>query len=119
MKNIIRTDEYSIENLNETIGILYENPNDNKKLILDFGKKNKGDLATCNFIFKSEKLKIVTTSSSCGCTNPTFRKTENEGEQHLTIEFNPSQITNNVSKVATLYLSNSKSISINIIINKL
>ena len=118
MENIIKTEDYSLENLNPTIGIIYENPNDSKKLILDFGRKTKKDLCTCNFIFKSEKYKIVTTSASCGCTNPSFRSTENDNEQHVTIEFKPSHITNNVSKIASLYLSNGKTISINIIINK-
>ena len=116
MRNKIETKDFSIENLNPQIATIYpkldnveyngfslENP-----LILDFGKKEKGDLATCNLLFKSEKYKINSTGASCGCTRPTVSQTEDG--QLVTVNFDTNKITNNVRKVVSLYVNNNSAI---------
>lgn len=124
MENKITSKDFTITNLNEGIATIYPKNKDIEyrsfdNLVLDFGKKEKGDLTTCNFLFESSDYKITATSSSCGCTSPTFRSTENENVQHVTISFDSSKITNNVSKVATLYLNNNKkALKFNLVINK-
>ena len=127
MENIINGKGFKIENLNPTIGTLYPlfpdreyTGFDNNTLVLDFGNDRKpGDITTINFLFKSDEYKISTTSASCGCTNPTYRKTENNNEYHVTIEFRSDQITQNVSKWATLYLNNNRfMLKINVVMNR-
>ena len=123
MEKIV-TKDLEIENLTPQIGTFkLTKPTeeytgfDTNYLILDLGDKNKGDFTTCNFTFKSDKYKITSTGSSCGCTNPIFQNTE--GGQFVTVVFDSKKITKNVSKWFTLYLNNSESeLKINLIINK-
>lgn len=126
MVNIIETEDFKITNLNPeiaTIHPLFENKEykgfDNNYLVIDFGNGRKpGDLTTVNFLFNSTEYVITGAGASCGCTNPTYRNTENKYEYHVTVEFKSNQITRNVSKMATLYLNNnSKMLKFNIIMN--
>lgn len=122
--NKIETEFFSIENATPLIGeFKFTIPLgeytgfDNNYLILDLGEKEKGEFATCNFMFISKEYKITSTASSCGCTNPSFQNTE-EG-QFVTVKYDPNKITKGVDKWFTLYLNNSlKKIKINLIINK-
>lgn len=123
--NKITTPDFSIENLNPQLATIYPQKDnidytgfDTNLLVLDFGKKKKGDLTTCNLLFKSDKYQISSTGASCGCTRPTFIKIE-EGLYQITVDFDSSKIANNVSKYLTVYLNNNtKSIKINLVINK-
>jgi hypothetical protein len=128
MTNTIEGKDFKIDNLNPEIATIYplfEHKEytgfDGNYLVVDFGNNRKpGDLTTVNFIFKSEKYKINSTGASCGCTNPTYRPTENKNEYHVTIEFKSNQITQNVSKMATLYLNNNQHmLKFNIVMNRL
>ena len=122
-KNIVYSkDGFSIENLNPQIAKIYpkyENVDfigyDSNILVLDFGKKNKGDLTTCSLLF-SGSIKIDRTGASCGCTTPSFQKTEN-GDTIVNIVFDSYKVTNSVSKFVDLYGGN-KTFKINLIINK-
>lgn len=127
MINKIEGQDFKIENLNPEIASIYPlfedreyKGFDNNYLVVDFGNgKKPGDLTTVNFIFKSDKFKITGTGASCGCTNPTYRKTENKNEYHVTIEFRSNQIASNVSKMATLYLNNNQHmLKFNIVMNR-
>ena len=90
---------------------------DTNYLILDLGEKEKGDFATCNFMFISDLYKITSTGSSCGCTNPTFQNTDDG--QFVTVVFDSKKITKRVDKWFTLTLNNYlKKLKINLIINK-
>ncbi|MDR1019010.1 MAG: DUF1573 domain-containing protein [Lachnospiraceae bacterium] len=122
-KNIVYSkDGFSIENLNPQIAKIYpkdENLDfrgfDSNILILDFGKKNRGDITTCSLLF-SGNIKIDRTGASCGCTTPSFQKTEN-GNTIVNIVFDSYKITNSVSKFVYLYVGD-KQFKINLIINK-
>lgn len=118
MNTKIKTSNFTIENLNPQIAELYLKENE-EYFVLDFGKKNKGDLTTVTFIFDSEEDKnIVMTGSSCGCTNPSFSKIS-KNSQHVVVQYDSSKITNNVSKWVTLTLNDRSVVKINIVINKL
>lgn len=125
MTNTIQGRDFSIENITPQLATIYpKNQNvpytgfDTNYLILDFGEKNVGDNTTCQFLFRSDTLKIISTGSSCGCTNPVFQDTEEPNKQHVTIKFDSSKVTKNVSKVFTLYVTGNKKIEFNLIINK-
>ena len=127
MVNTIEGKDFKINNLNPEIATIYPlfkdkeyTGFDGNYLVVDFGNDRKpGDLTTVNFIFQSDKYKINSTGASCGCTNPTYRKTENSNEYHVTIEFRSNQITQNVSKMATLYLNNNQHmLKFNIVMNR-
>ena len=122
--NKITGNNFTIENINPQLATIYPQKEDsvytgfdNNLLVLDFGQKKKGDLTTCNLLFKSDILDINSAGASCGCTKPTFIKVE-ENTYQVTVAFDSSKITNNVSKYLTLYLSNNKSIKINLVINR-
>lgn len=124
MSNIIKSEKFSIENLNPQIADLstkletsYE-PGGANYLVLDFGQKTNKDVIVATMLYTSDKEnKIRMTGAGCGCTKPSFRNIS-DTEQHLVIEFDSSKVTNNVSKWVTLTLENSKVIKINIVINK-
>lgn len=120
MSEII-TEDFKIQNLTTQIGeFRITNPDqpfngfDKNYLILDMGEKTKGDFATCNFLFKSEKFKITSTGSSCGCTNPSFQNTGENDSQFVTVVFDPNKIEKNVNKVFTLYMNNDQNIRMKI-----
>jgi hypothetical protein len=124
-RNTIQGKDFTIENITPQLATLYpKNQNveyngfDTNYLILDFGEKVVGDNTTCNFIFRSDKYKIISSGSSCGCTNPSFQDTEEANKQHVTIKFDSSKITKNVSKVFTLYITGNHKLEFNLIINK-
>lgn len=123
MENIVvSTEGFIIENLIPQIATIYPkytetkyNGFDNNILVLDFGEKKTGDLATC--MLKLTGLKLRDTGASCGCTRPTFQQDE-DGNIIVTIEFDPSKISRNVSKIVYLYTQDNKTIKINLVINK-
>lgn len=91
----------------------------NTLLVLDFGKKKVGDLIETVFLVESETDKVVSTSSSCGCTKPTVSNNQ-DGTQTIHVKFDSSKITNNVSKVFTFYFdaAGTKFAKFNLIINR-
>ena len=123
---MIRGNEFTIENLTESTCSVYP-INQNKVytgddasnyLVLDFGKKAKGDITIANLRFTSDEYIITSTSVSCGCTSPSYSKLS-DNSQLVTIEFDSNKITNNVEKAFTLWLNNnSKKIKFSLIINK-
>ena len=81
MGNVIKTSFYELESLNPQIASIYpekDNFEENKDyLILDFGRKTKQDITECNIKVKlPEDLLIYSTTASCGCTRPTFKKVD-------------------------------------------
>lgn len=124
MSKIVAPD-FKIESLTPLIGDFKTSKPDepytgfNKNyLVLDLGKKEKGDFATVNFSFESEKYKITSCGASCGCTKPSFQNID--GKQVVTVYYDPSKITKNVEKNFTLYLNNDMELKIKslLIINK-
>ena len=118
----IETKSFEIENLTPQICDLTLTFTDreytgfnNNYLVIDFGVKSKGDYTTCNLMYRS-KNKITSTSSSCGCTNPTFQNTEDDG-QFVTVAFDTNQVARNVSKWFQLHLKDGGVIKMNLIIN--
>lgn len=126
MSEVIKGKDFEIKNLTPQMGqFKLTDPKkeytgfDTNYLVLDMGSKQKGDHATCNFLFTSDTLKITSTGASCGCTKPSFQMTEKDNEQFVTVVFDPRQITKNVSKWFTLYLNGvEKQIKVNLVINK-
>lgn len=124
MSNIVVSKEgFFIENLNPQIATIYPKfPNneysgfDSNILILDFGKKNKGELATASLKFSGKKLNITGSSSSCGCTNPTIQKVGDE--TIVTVQYDPNKIAQNISKAVYIIFDGVKQLKINLIINK-
>lgn len=123
----MQTDKFEIKNLTPEIGTFRATNSDQpftgfdkNYLILDMGTKSVGEFATVNFMFISDEFKITSTGAACGCTKPSFQNTPDG--QFVTVEFDPSKITANVSKWFTLYLNNraddANRIKINLIINK-
>ncbi len=115
---------FTIENQYPQIATIYPILKDteytgysNNYLVLDFGQKTAEDLLETNFIFKSNDLKIISTSASCGCTRPSFREVS-PGEYLVTVSFDKTKLSQNVSKTFSLQLNNNKSIRFNLIINK-
>lgn len=117
MDNIIKRDGYTLENLNPQIASIYEKPN-TSTLVLDFGKKQKGDLTTIGVLYTpdSEDFKISNTGASCGCTKPTLVNNE-DGTQFVNIEYASDKIANNISKSITFYLKNKTVVKFNLIMN--
>ena len=121
--NIVETESFKITNYTpEICSFRLSKPEENytgfdtNYLILDLGEKEKGDFATCNFMFESDEYKITSTGSSCGCTNPTFQNTPDG--QFVTVVFDSSKITKKVSKWFTLSMNNTvKKLKINLVIN--
>jgi hypothetical protein len=122
MENIVVSKEgFMIENLNPQLATIYSkypengyNGFDNNILVLDFGKKNKGDLIECSLKFTGN-INISKTGASCGCTTPSFVKTEDG--YVVNIVFDSYKVTNSVSKIVYIYDGN-KTLKINLIINK-
>lgn len=121
---MIKGNGFTIENQYENIASIYPVFSDKEYtgfdanyLVLDFGRKTKNDLLEISFLFKSDNLEINSTSASCGCTHPTFKKVE-KGIYIVHVEFTKSNLTENVSKVFSLHLNNNKSLKFNLIINK-
>ena len=127
--NIIKMEEnkiiskkgFTIENLNPQIGKIYPISDtsdftgyDRNILVLDFGKKKLGDLATVSLLF-SEDFKITRTSASCGCTVPSYKVLE-DGKKLVTIQFDPYKIANKISKFVYLH-NGDDTFKINLIIN--
>ena len=101
--DIIKTNDFEIINNTPQIGDFKLTKLDQEYtgfdtnyLILDLGEKEKGDFATCNFMFISDVYKITSTGSSCGCTNPTFQNTDDG--QFVTVVFDSKKITKCVIK---------------------
>lgn len=125
--NIIKYEDITLKNMYpqiSTISVLRDKEgkltlDEDTVILLDFGKKNIGDLVETMILFDSDKHKITDTSASCGCTSPRFQNTE-DGKQVVTIKFDSNKITQNVSKAFTLYLDNkaSRKIKFNLVINK-
>lgn len=122
MENIIYSKNgFEIENLNPEIAKIYPKLKDlpftgfdSNRLILDFGKKEKGDLATCSLRFRGN-LEIKKTGASCGCTVPHMEK---DGDDTIvTVIFDPHRITRGVSKAVYIYTKQGD-MTINLIINK-
>ena len=121
--NIVEIESFKITNYTpEICSFRLSKPEENytgfdtNYLILDLGEKEKGDFATCNFMFESDEYKITSTGSSCGCTNPTFQNTPDG--QFVTVVFDSSKITKKVSKWFTLSMNNTvKKLKINLVIN--
>ena len=121
MGNVIKTSFYELESLNPQIASIYpekDNFEENKDyLILDFGRKTKQDITECNIRVKlQEDLLIYSTTASCGCTRPTFKKVDDYYIVH--VYFNNKEVVENVSKYFTIHINNSKKIKFNLIINK-
>ena len=128
MENIVKsTLGFEINNLHPQLATIYPlntevaylgfKPTTNY-LVLDFGKKRKGDLASIQLIITD--IDITGASASCGCTTPTVQKTE-KGDNLVTITFNSSLIIegNPESKWVTLLVDKGlQEIKINLIINK-
>lgn len=124
MSNIVISSEgFFIENLNPQIASIYPKFPDNDYsgfnsniLILDFGTKNKGELATASLKFSGKKMNITGASASCGCTNPTIQK---DGDDTIvTIMYDPNKIATNISKAVNIIFDGVKQLKINLIINK-
>lgn len=115
---------FTIENTTPQIATIYPifpdkefTGYDGNYLVLDMGTKTKEDLLETGFMFKSDDLKITSTSASCGCTRPTFREVS-PGEFYVVVSFDKNQLTQNVSKIFTMILNNNKSIRVNLLINR-
>ena len=126
-QEIIKGLEFEIINPTPSMATIYPNKPltaplsllDRNYLILDFGEKTKQDLIEISFVYKSDKFKITSTAASCGCTNPTFRNIE-DGSQIVTIKFDSSKVTRNVSKSFSLYMNGTvtQKLAFQLIINK-
>lgn len=121
---VTSTEGFFIQNLNPQIASIYpkfkDNPYtgfDSNILILDFGKKNKGELATTNLVFSGKGFKNVTgSSSSCSCTQ---LSTQKDGDNFIvTVQYDPNRIAANISKVAYVIFDGVKQLKINLIINR-
>ena len=119
---VVSTEGFMVENLYPELATIYKKfPEqeytgfDNNILVLDFGKKNRGDLIECSLKFTG-KIKVTRTGASCGCTTPSFKVLEN-GDTVVNIVFDSFKVTNSVSKIVYVY-SGSKTLKIDLIINK-
>ena len=118
---VISKEGFMIENLDPQLATIYpkypENGYsgfDNNILVLDFGKKERGDLVECSLKFTGS-INISKTGASCGCTTPNFKKVEDGYIVHIV--FDSYKVTNSVSKVVYVY-DGYKTLKINLIINK-
>lgn len=132
MNDVLKADEFELQNVTPQIATIYEStpghPNvgfDNY-IVLDMGRKNKGDLTSTNFIFRSKKFKITSTGATCGCTRPHFQLMEESTwqtpgipEYFVTVDFDSNLVAQNTSKWFYLYVNNlPKGIKFNLVINK-
>lgn len=125
MSNIVESTEgFFIQNLNPEIATIYPKfPNneysgfDSNILILDFGNKKKGELATVNLKFQGGSFKNITgSSSSCSCTQT---NTQKDGDDYVvTVQYDPNRIAQNISKVIKVIFNGTRELKINLIINK-
>lgn len=120
---VTSTEGFFIQNLNPQIASIYPKfPNnpytgfDSNILILDFGKKNRGELATTSLKFSGKKMNITGSSASCGCTSPSIQKEGND--TIVTVQFDPNKIAANISKAVYIIFDGVKKLKINLIINK-
>lgn len=120
---VTSTEGFFIQNLDNQIANIYPKfPNnpysgfDSNILILDFGRKNRGELATASLKFAGKKMNITGTSASCGCTQPSIQK---DGDDTIvTVQFDPNKIAQNISKAVYVIFDGVKQLKINLIINR-
>lgn len=125
MSNIVQSTEgFFIQNLDPNIGEIYTkfpersyNGFDNNILILDYGKKERGNLVTCSLKFSGKFMNITGVDASCGCTMPALRKVADD-EYIVTVIYDPNKIAMNISKAVTVIFDGNKQLKINLIINK-
>ena len=126
MSNILKTDSnFQEENLNPQIATLrFERPDapktgsGNNMIVVDFGKKNQGDLAVCSLKLTGE-VELLGAGASCGCTVPSFRQLPEEegGGWLVTIQYDSYKIHDNVSVIVWLH-SITQQINFNIVMNQ-
>ena len=89
-ENILLGKEVVIENLTPQVGKIYQKDKNRDLtciypdvIVLDYGDKTSKDILDCSFKFKG-KFRINSTSAGCGCTKPSFIKSEDEEDTYFT-----------------------------------
>ena len=98
-ENILLGKEVVIENLTPQVGKIYQKDGNRELtciypdvIVLDYGYKTSKDILDCSFKFKG-KFRINSTSAGCGCTKPSFIKSEDEEDTYLTkVSFDPKRL---------------------------
>lgn len=98
-ENILLGKEVVIENLTPQVGKIYQKDKNRDLtciypdvIVLDYGDKTSKDILDCSFKFKG-KFRINSTSTGCGCTKPSFIKSEDEEDTYFAkISFDPKKL---------------------------
>ena len=98
-ENILLGKEVVIENLTPQVGKIYQKDKNRDLtciypdvIVLDYGDKTSKDILDCSFKFKG-KFRINSTSAGCGCTKPSFIKSEDEKDTYFTkVSFDPKKL---------------------------
>ena len=97
-ENILLGKEVVIENLTPQVGKIYQKDKNRDLtciypdvIVLDYGDKTSKDILDCSFKFKG-KFRINSTSAGCGCTKPSFIKSEDEEDTYFAkVSFDPKK----------------------------
>ena len=98
-ENILLGKEVVIENLTPQVGKIYQKDKNRDLtciypdvIVLDYVDKTSKDILDCSFKFKG-KFRINSTSAGCGCTKPSFIKSEDEEDTYFTkVSFDPKKL---------------------------
>lgn len=126
MENTIVGKEITIENLTPQVAKIYRKDENRiatllypDSLVLDMGNKTKNDILDTSIKITGPKgFKILSSSSSCGCTDPSFKKSEDEEDTYIgKISFSPSKLSNGAITKSFSYQTSLGKIAFALIIN--